>query len=71
MGIKAKLYAEFETAEKMQKFTQNSSRAKTFAGSDKSQKLDFPVTFLLITFLREFFATFSTDSKSASSSAFF
>jgi hypothetical protein len=34
-------------------------------------KLDLSLNFLLITFLHEFFATFSTDSKSALKSTFF
>ncbi len=37
----------------------------------KSEKVHISVTFLRITFLGEFFKTFSTDSKSAWNSAFF
>jgi hypothetical protein len=63
----------FESVEKSaKKSPQKSYRPKTFACSNKSQKLHFAVTFYLITFFaRKFCATFSTDLNSASNSEFF
>jgi hypothetical protein len=53
------------------KFSQKRYRSKTFAHSNESQKLQFPVNFPLIIFSHAFFAPFSTDSKSASNFAVF
>ncbi len=53
------------------KSPQKGYRPKTFAHSNKSQRLHFSVTYLLITFSHQFFEIFSTDSKSASNSELF
>jgi hypothetical protein len=62
MGIiKCKIQCWFRIRWKSaKKFTQKSYRRKTFAHSNKSKKLHFSVTFLLITFFHEFFRNFFT-----------
>jgi hypothetical protein len=56
--------------EKGKKVQPKSYKPKTFACSNKSEKLHISVTFWYIIFHIGFFATFSKDSKSSSNSAF-